>query len=690
MSRKTNNHKSNADGTNKKRARAKKSGGLIPSKRSLFKASILIAVWVAIAASLIVVASMFTLPDIDNIDKIDKKPSIIVKSSSGDIVATYGDVYGKFITYEELPKHLVDAVVATEDRRFFHHAGVDFIGIARAAWVNYQSGRVVQGGSTITQQLAKNIFLTSERTLKRKFQEALLAVLLEAKYSKKEILSIYLNRVYLGAGCFGVDAAAHRYFGKSATEIDVAESAIIVGLLKAPSSYSPTTNPELAEKRAAQIVKNMEDAGYITQQQAREEIMTILAGGEYGGASFNVYYYTDWLIAKLPELIGDAKEDIVIESTLDAKLQNLAEEKIKKVMTEQGKKANATQASLVLMKPNGAVLAIVGGKNYRASQYNRAFQSQRQPGSAFKTFIYITALKQGVVQNDFYEDMPISYGSWRPTNYGGEYEGLMTVREAFSKSVNTIAVQMIEKVGIGNVISTANEMGIKSPMGSDLSLALGTSEVNLVELTSAYSTIANNGIAKEPYGIKKIYNKAGELIYEHKEDEFEQVISSDVVSRANDLLASVVESGTGRRAIIDRPSFGKTGTSQEFRDAWFIGYTGNLVAGVWVGNDNNKSMKKVTGGSIPASIWHDVMLAAHAGLPVIELPRDFGSPAIVGSDGVVDNSVNNNPNAQATEIQDNPSQEEDDGKSSESFWEKIFSETGDGKVEYEYPKPERN
>lgn len=570
------------------------------------------------------------LPSIDDLDKVKKQPGITMKTADGMILAGYGDIYGEYVKYEDLPKHLVDAVVATEDRRFFHHSGIDVFGILRAGIKNMIAGRVVQGGSTITQQVAKNVFLTADRKLKRKIQEMLLAFWLESRFSKEEILAIYLNRVYLGAGNFGIDAASRRYFGKSAKEMNLIESAQLTGLLKAPSKYSPLADAERSKKRAHQVLLNMVDADVLEKEEVAPALAAFKPPTTYReGDATGSRYFTDWVVDEIPEYIGQTEDDIEVTVTLDTKMQTLAEDVVKQVMEKEGPAKNASQAALVSMTKNGAIRAMVGGLSYKESQFNRAAQSLRQPGSVFKLFVYLAALEAGYSPQSMVTDQPLEIWVgrklWKPGNFDGEFRGEIPLYMALTHSVNTVAVQLIQTVGAGRVVEMAKRLGIPRAQ-PNLSLALGTTEATLVELAGAFAHLANEGNGVKPFGIEKIVDKNGEVLYERKGVGLWAALRPGIVHQMNYMLANVVRAGTGTRANIGRPVAGKTGTSSDFKDAWFVGFIPQLVTGVWVGNDNNTPMKKVTGGNIPAMIWHDYMIKAVAGMPIESIPQnDTGS-----------------------------------------------------------------
>lgn len=582
------------------------------------------------------------LPSVDRLQTFEKSPGIRIYDPAGELIANYGDVVGSYITYDQLPKNLVNAVLATEDRRFFEHSGMDWWGLARAMWANIRAGGIVQGGSTVTQQLAKNVFLTPDRTVKRKIQELMLSFWLESHFSKQEILEIYLNRVYLGSGNYGIDAATRQYFDKSARELNLQESALLAGLLKAPSRYAPTRDIERARLRAKQVILNMQDAEMLSEQQAVRAISELPDALKFQTVeSGSIRYYTDWVVDQLPEYIGHIEDDLQVVTTLDLKLQQAAEAIIAEKMAGEGAAKDVSQAALVAMEPDGAVQAVVGGVNYAESQYNRATQALRQPGSAFKLFVYLAAIEAGYTPNSWVEDKPVRYGSWSPQNYSYEFLGEMPLREAFYRSINTVAAQLAKQVGPGRIVEMARRLGITAPLTPDLTLALGTSEVTLLELTGAFAHIANSGQRLVPYAITQIRQKDGRVLYSRKAGRSGYVVRENVARMMNDLMTGTVELGTGRRAAIGRPVAGKTGTSSDFRDAWFVGFTPQLVTGVWVGNDNNRPMKKVTGGSIPAGIWHDFMQQAMAGKPVVAIPRmfDYDSSSVLDEERMIGPSV---------------------------------------------------
>ncbi len=589
---------------------------------------LLAGLWLFIAGLGVLGYFALTLPDTRDLTAAQRKPSMTLLAADGSLLATYGDLFGEVLRLQDLPKYVPAAVIATEDRRFYSHFGIDPMGLARAAFVNLRAGHVVQGGSTITQQLAKNLFLTPDRTVQRKIQETLLALWLEHKFSKQQILEIYLNRVYLGAGTYGVDAAAHRYFDKSARDLTLYESAVIAGLLKAPSRFSPANDKDRAAQRATQVLANMVDAGFINQAQAdaaqRQKAQLAKAASVHRGSR----YFADWIADQVTSFSDAQGHDLVITTTLDPRMQAEAEKAIDDTLDHEGEKADVAQGALVAMSPDGAIRAMVGGADYVDSQFNRATQALRQPGSSFKPIVYLAALEHGLRPSDHFTDQPIRIGKWEPHNYENKYRGDVTVADAIALSINTVAAQVIQRVGVDNVIATARQLGITADLTHDASLALGTSEVSLIELTSAYAAFASGGIGAWPFGIVEIRDAHGGVIYRREGSGPGRVIDADIAGTMNQLLTGVMTYGTGKAARLDRPAAGKTGTTQDSRDALFVGYTADLVCGVWLGNDDDTPMNHVTGGTLPARTWHSFMVAATKNMPVQPLP---GGNALVAA-----------------------------------------------------------
>lgn len=608
----------------------------------LARLGLVVGIW-----GLVVIGGLFAyyaydLPDFDDLYIVERKSSVTLKAADGMVLATYGDLYGEHQALKLLPAHLPQALMATEDRRFYSHFGIDPLGLARATFANLRAGRTVQGGSTLTQQLAKNVFLSPNRTLKRKVQELMLAFRLEQKFSKDQILEMYLNRVYFGAGAYGVEAAAQRYFDKPATKLTLGESAMLVGLLKAPSRLAPTGNIKSAQARAAQVLRNMAEAGYITADAAEATIAKPTQLARSRLPLPNARYFADWVIDEVYQQVGRDHPDLTVWTTLDSRLQGSAERAIGTLMDREAEKQDVDQAALVTLAPDGAVRAMVGGRDYLDSSFNRATQARRQPGSAFKPLVFMTALEQGIRPDDQFVDGPIDIAGWKPRNYDGQYHGSMTLRDAVARSINTIAVQVDEKVGRDKVIETARRLGITSDLKPHPSLALGAFEVGVLELTAAYAAFANGGYAVQPYGVIEIRDNQNTVLFRRDTGgAYAHMINGEVLGDLNDLLRGVVERGTGRAAQIGRPVAGKTGTTSDYRDAWFIGYTPDLISAVWVGNDDNSPTKKVTGSGLPAQIWKSFMADALKGRPVSELPqppsRSFSLPSlwdrIVGSFG---------------------------------------------------------
>ncbi|HTO82279.1 MAG TPA: PBP1A family penicillin-binding protein [Methylomirabilota bacterium] len=546
-------------------------------------------------------------------------PSITLLAADGQMLAQLGGPSGEELVPDRLPKTLVAAVIATEDRRFFEHGGIDPAGIARAFVENVRTGAIGQGGSTITQQLAKMIFLSPERTVKRKLQELVLAVELEHRYSKAQILALYLNRAYFGEGVFGADAAARRYFGQPVQKLDLAQSALLAGALKAPSRYNLVADRTAAEERGRTVLANMVAARLIAPIQAAAagrqlDRIEVRQRAPTGG------YFADWVIARVRGMPQTWGRNVVVTTTLDTSLQAAAEARLATLLEVRGEPDNVSQGAVVVMTPEGDVTAMVGGRQYAQSPFNRAVQAMRQPGSTFKIFAYLAAIEGGAATDEKIIDAPVRVGDWTPDNYAGRYWGPVTLKTAFAQSLNSAAVRLAERVGTSRIAETAHRLGIESELTGDATLVLGSSAVSLLELTGAVASIASGGLKSDVAGIMEIRDADdGSVLYRHEPVPGSAVVFPRSVAAMDDLMAEVVRSGTGRAARLDRPAAGKTGTSQDSRDAWFVGFTGNYVAGVWLGNDDDTPMHKVTGGGDPAVLWRQVMLAAHAGLPPMPL-----------------------------------------------------------------------
>jgi penicillin-binding protein 1A len=527
---------------------------------------------------------------------------------------------GAEVPLRDLPDYVPKAFVAIEDRRFYSHHGIDPWGILRAGVRDVLHRGATQGGSTLTQQLAKNLFLTQERTVTRKAQEAVLALWLEHKFAKAQILELYLNRVYFGSGAYGIEAAAQRYFGKSARKLTLPEAAMLAGLVQAPSRLAPSRNPDGAERRAGMVIAAMADLKMIGDDAAKRALITpARAIKPSGGGSVN--YVADWVMDAVDDLIGHVDQDIVVETSIDPALQAAAEQSLDDVLAQKGDKLNVGEGALVAMTPDGVVRALVGGRNYAESQFNRAIAARRQPGSAFKPFVYLTALEHGLTPDTVREDKPISVQGWRPENFEHEYLGPVTLTQALANSLNTVSVRLTMEVGPSAVVRTAYRLGIESKLEPNASIALGTSEVSVIELVSAYATFANGGLAVAPHVVERIRSNDGKALYTRATQTLGRIVDPRTVGMMNTMMRETLVSGTARRA--DLPGWlaaGKTGTSQDFRDAWFIGYTSRLVTGVWLGNDDNSPTKKAVGGGLPVEIWSRFMRTAHQGLAPSALP----------------------------------------------------------------------
>lgn len=638
--------------------RRRKTGGASPRRRSTgggggwkwrwFKR--LFVAGIAVFA-LLAVYFLWDMPDTDDVKPLEAKPSITVQAYDGKVIARYGGIKGDVVDVRDLPPHLVAAVLAIEDRRFYQHFGIDVIGLLRAAFVNATHGRFVQGGSTITQQLAKNLFLTPDKTIRRKVQEALLAISIDARFEKDDILSAYLNRVYFGSGAYGIDAAARVYFNKSATDLTLWESAVLAGVLKAPSRYSPAASPARSAERAKVVIAAMEDAGYLDAKKADVALKNTnikVAGSEAGDLT---RYFTDWIVDGLDDYIGATNRDIVVRTTFDPRLQVMAEKNLKDILTalevkkkdskdKKNKKdktakesassvygAGVPQAALVTLGEDGAVLALIGGRDYRESQYNRATQALRQPGSSFKPFVMLAALEHGATPDTLVEDAPITEGSYRPSNHDGKYYGTVTLTDALALSLNTATIRTLSTVGIAPMLDVLKRMPFHQTFPPELSIGLGASETTLMDLTSAYGVIANGGYSIEPYAVLEVRDDNGKVLYRHQRPNFPRVFASAQMAALDGMLEQVVARGTAQSAQLNRGHVaGKTGTSQNYRDAWFVGYTDNLVTGVWLGNDDGAAMARVAGGGSPARWWRAYMNGAiDVSLP--SFVTTFGRPS---------------------------------------------------------------
>ncbi len=553
--------------------------------------------------------------------------AVTITDPNGEIIGRRGVRQDDTIPLEELSPYLVKAVLATEDARFYEHFGVDAIGTLRAAIANARAQGVVQGGSTLTQQLAKNLFLSPERSFRRKVHEAFLALWIEAHLSKDEILKMYLDRSYLGSGNYGVEAAAQYYFGKSARDLSLKEAAMIAGLFKAPSKYSPAINPDAAEKRANVVLLRMLDAGFISYGEllaAQNQKVTIVGGQEDSAPQhfLDLVYRETQDILKRKGLTGEFV--VEVRSTIDMRMQKLAQKAIAEALEKYGKTYRASQGALVALTPTGAIRAIVGGRDYESSQFNRATDAWRQPGSSFKPFVYLTALLNGMTPNSIVLDAPVTIRGWTPQNYSRRYHGRIPLITAITHSYNSVPVRLMLKFGAKEIIRTARRAGLDAPLKAVPSLPLGANEVTVLDITGAYAAFANGGYRVQPYSVLEIRRPDGTLLYAHKDDPDARPVRAfpeEKIAQLDRMMANVVLNGTARRANLGfTPQAGKTGTTSSYRDAWFIGFTGHLVTGVWFGNDDYTPTQRMTGGSLPAMTWKAFMEPALAGMEPKPLP----------------------------------------------------------------------
>jgi penicillin-binding protein 1A len=569
-----------------------------------------LALWALICAIGVLVWIGIHLPPIQSLEIPKRPPSVLILGANGATLATRGNMGGAAVPLHELPGYVPKAFIAIEDRRFYSHHGVDPLGIMRALAADILRRGASQGGSTITQQLAKNLFLTQERTVSRKLQEMVLALWLEHKFTKAQIIELYLNRVYFGAGAYGIEAAAQRYFAKSARHLTLAEAALLAGLVQSPSRLAPNHNPDGAERRARLVLADMaeqklagDDAVRVALVHPARAVKTAAAG--------SVNYVADWVMDAVNDLIGRFDDDIVVETTIDPSLQGAAERALAETLAQKGEKSGVGEGALVAMTPDGVVRALVGGRSYAESQFNRAISAKRQPGSAFKPFVYLTAIEHGLTPDTVREDGPISVKGWKPENYEHEYMGPVTLTQALANSLNTVSVRLTLEFGPAAVIRTAYRLGISSTLEPNASIALGTSEVSPLELVSAFAAFANGGFAVVPHVVERVRTADGKPLYARSAQMLGRIVDARHVAMMNTMLHETLVSGTARRADLPGwPAAGKTGTSQDYRDAWFIGYTSQLVAGVWLGNDDNSPTRKATGGGLPVEIWSRFMRTA--------------------------------------------------------------------------------
>ena len=544
---------------------------------------------------------------------------IRVRAANGQVLLSLGPSFGRWLHYDQIPPEMRAAIISTEDRRFRSHVGVDPIGIARSVQVRLTSGHWRQGGSTLTQQLARNIFLTNNRNFVRKVKEGILALALERKFSKDQILELYLNRVYFGGGAYGIDAASRKFFGHGADHLSLGEAAILAGLVKAPSNYAPTADVEAARDRSGVVLETMARNGFITPEEAGA-VNPATVKIQQTTNNNSVRYFTDWALPQLDTLIDQTTDPIDVWTTLDPGMQVAADKAIR------ADAPNGAQGALVAVDRDGAVRAMVGGKDYVASIYNRATQAERQPGSAFKLFVYLTALESGMKPTDTIVDEPVTIDGWSPRNAERANLGPVTLREAFSRSINTISAKIGQQVGFSTIADMARRFGITTNISTYPSMVLGSSDVRLIEMTRAFASVASGGVAVTPYAIRRVVTADGRMLYQHDNSENRVLVAPWVAAEMTDLLQSAVLSGTGRAAQIGRPVAGKTGTTTLNKDGWFIGFSSGLTTGVWMGRDDAKPVPGLQGGTAPARAFHDFMMVAVANRPVEQFQTQVPMP----------------------------------------------------------------
>jgi len=590
--------------------------------RRIVKAGLAVALVGAIALGTWVAIAVNQLPDYEALKQSQNEQTIRIRSNDGTVIVSMGPNYGQWMTLEKIPAVMTDAMIAVEDRRFRSHLGVDPVGMARAvytAWERRGSGRRWQGASTITQQVARNLFLTNNYSVGRKINEAVLSFALEWKFTKDEIVELYLNKVYFGGGSYGVDAASRRFFGHPASELSLSEAAIIAGLVKAPSRYSPTADAQAAIDRASVVLQVMQETGAITPAQAAAAQPTEVKLARQSNQN-SARYFTDWALPQLDTLIDETNEPIDVWTTLDLGMQKAATAAV------QNDTPKNLQGALVSLDRDGAVRAMVGGRDYVTSNYNRATQSLRQPGSAWKVFVYMTALEAGYRPDDRVVDEPVSINGWSPKNSSGRFAGEMDVRTAFAYSVNTIAAQIGNEVGYSSIANMARRFGISSPINTQPSMVLGSSEVRVIDMARAFAAIQRGGVSVTPYAITKVTTADGDLLYQHRETSPDQLVDKWVAAGITDLMQTAVNTGTGRAAQIGRPVAGKTGTTNSNKDGWFVGFSSGLTTAVWMGRDDARAVGGLQGGRAPATAWADYMRVAVAKRPVEQFDTEVTLP----------------------------------------------------------------
>ncbi len=596
--------------TRKKQPKRKTKKSTKKTKKG-FKQRLLKFLFICFAALFLVLAAFIfycykTLPDIEVALSKTRQPSTTIIAENGNEIQTFGHSFSHVVYLNELPAYVPAAVVDVEDRRFYAHFGFDIISFSRAMLVNVIKRRYAQGASTITQQVAKNLFLTSQKSITRKVQELLIAFWLEHKFTKEQILTLYLNRVYLGAGTYGIEAASNRYFLKSSRDLTLREASILAGLLKAPSRYNPIASKKNALERSNIVLNLMYQHGTISKTEYEKAKAEKIEDPEIYKVE-GAHHFADMVYQEVNEYIGERDTDIYVSTTLDQELQQTSE-KILQETVQANLKNNVTQGAVVILDYQGAIKALVGGVNYSKNQFNHATQALRQPGSAFKTFVYLTALQNGYKPSDILSDRPIKIGKWTPQNYNKKYYGNISLDFAFSNSLNLATVNLAQKLDMSQIIKNAKRMGITTPLKKTPSLSLGTSEVKVIDMATAYLSIANGGYAAWPYTITDIYTNDGRQLYERMPVDLNRIMDKETAEQMKQMLYHVVQNGTGKEAKLPIFAAGKTGTSQDFRDAWFVGFTKDYVVCVWLGNDDNSQMKNISGGTLPAEIFKKIIL----------------------------------------------------------------------------------
>ena len=622
----------------------------------LFYWLVVMGVWAGIAVAGVVVYFALQMPSADTWAVPERPPNIRVLAANGQLISNRGKTGGEAVSLRELPYYVPAAFIAIEDRRFRDHFGIDIIGLGSVALESLRAGGVTRGASTLTQQLAKNLFLTPDQTVERKAQEALLALWLERNYTKDDILELYLNRVFFGHNSTGIEAAAQTYFGKSARNLSLGEAAILAGSVQAPSRLNPRGDPAAVRNRQQLVLQAMAKEGYISASEAQaatidpdQQVRTKVTGSES--------YVADWVETLMQAYVGDVPEDVVVQTSIDWDLQKHAEFVIREAVAKHGEAMGFTQGALVAIEADGTVRALVGGVDYQKSQFNRAVTGRRQPGSAFKPFVYLAAMEKGYTPETVADDAPFTFNGWSPANASGNYAGPVTLRTGLAYSLNTISGRLAIDVGPDKVVEAAQRLGISSPMLAVPSLALGTSEVSLLELTSAYAPFSNGGYGVIANVITRISTAEGKVLYEAIPANPGLVVDPFVVSEMNDMLQAAVEVGTGKRAQLNGwPFGGKTGTSQKARDALFVGYTARMVTGVWLGNDDDTGTR-LAGGNVPVEIWSEFMSKAHEGIPIAELPGRFTQQPDMFEDGTIIAQQGQTPLQQNQQPQQQPVQQ---------------------------------